>query len=66
MFYCLKKAKTYIMKMNNYKINPLLIHVKEKEQSMRANYVVLSVQNAHPILNGIVSLDTGEFFSRNL
>ena len=35
--------------MNKYKINPLLIHVKEKEQTMRANYVVvLSMQNAHP------------------
>ena len=27
----------------------LLIHVKEKEQTARANYVVvLSIQNAHP------------------
>ena len=35
--------------MNKYKINPLLIHIKEKEQTMRASYVVvLSMQNAHP------------------
>ena len=35
--------------MNKYKINPMLIHVKETEQTMRANYVVvLSMQNAHP------------------
>ena len=35
-------------KMNKYKINPLLIRVKEKEQTMRSNYVVVSsVQNAH-------------------
>ena len=33
---------------------------------MRANYaVVLSMQNAQPYLNGIVSLDTGEFFLEN-
>ena len=44
----------------------MLIHVKEKEQTVLANYVVvLSMQNAHPILNGIVSLFTGKFFSRN-
>ena len=36
-------------KMNRYKIYPLLIHVKEKDQTVRANYaVVLSMQNAHP------------------
>ena len=36
-------------KMKKYKINPMLIHVKEKEQTVRANYVVvLSMQNAHP------------------
>ena len=35
--------------MNKYKINPMLIYVKEKEQTVRANYVVvLSMQNAHP------------------
>ena len=34
--------------MNKYKINPLLIHIEEKEQTLRANYVVLSLQNAHP------------------
>ena len=35
--------------MNKYKINLLLIHVEEKEHTMRANYVVvLSMQNAHP------------------
>ena len=34
--------------MNKYKINSMLIHVKEKEQTVRANYVVvLSMQNAH-------------------
>ena len=33
-----------------YKINPMLIHVKEKEQTdVRANYVVvLGMQNEHP------------------
>ena len=46
------------------KINPLLILVKEKEQTVRANNVV--VLSAHtPILNGIVFLVTGKFFSRN-
>ena len=37
--------------MNKYKINPMLIHFyKEKEQTVRANYVaVLSTQfNSHP------------------
>ena len=35
-------------KINKFKINLLLIHVKEKEQIMCANYVVvLSMQNAH-------------------
>ena len=34
--------------MNRYESNPLLIHVKEKEQTMCANYVVvLSMQKAH-------------------
>ena len=55
--------------MNKYKINPLLIHVKEKEQTMRANYVVVlstGVCKTHtPILDEIVSLDTSDFFSRN-
>ena len=35
--------------MNKYRINPLLIHVKEKEQTLCAHYVgFLSIQNAHP------------------
>ena len=35
--------------MNKHKIYPMLIHVKEKEQTERANYVVvLSIQNTHP------------------
>ena len=35
--------------MNKYKINPMLIHIKEKEQTVRENYVVpLCMQNAHP------------------
>ena len=34
--------------MNKYKINLMLIHVKEREQSVHANYVVvLSMQKAH-------------------
>ena len=34
--------------MNKYKINSMPIHVKEKEQTVRANYVVvLSMQNAY-------------------
>ena len=37
------------IKVNKCKINPLLIHVKKKEQTVHANYVVvLSMQNAHP------------------
>ena len=37
------------LKMNKYKINSLHIPVKEKEQTVRANYtVVLNMQNAHP------------------
>ena len=35
--------------MNKYKINDMLIRIKEKEQTVRAKYVVvLSMQNAHP------------------
>ena len=35
--------------MNKYEINPMLIHVKEKEQTVHANYVVvLTLQSAHP------------------
>ena len=54
--------------MNKYKINPLLIHVTEKEQAMRANYVVvLSMQKAHPYFewNRLLRYRPGEFFSRN-
>ena len=54
--------------MNKYKINPLLIHIKEKEQTVCASYVVvLIMQNAQhtPILNGIIFLVTSKFFSRN-
>ena len=56
MFHCLKIS--YLKNifcgnplkfMNKYKINPLLIHVKENKQTMRVNYVVvLSLQNARP------------------
>ena len=53
--------------MNKYKINPLLIPIKEKEQTIHADYVLLFwVCKTHtPILNGIVFLVTGKFFSRN-
>ena len=71
MLYCLKKKLKHIFwksfKMNKYKINP--IHVKEKEQTVLANYVYgFSMQNHEthtPSLNGIVFLVTGKFFSRN-
>ena len=49
-----------------YRINLLLIHVKEKEQAMHANnVVVLNIQTHTPILNGIVPLETGKFFLGN-
>ena len=54
MFYLLSQNRLkHILcksfKMNKYKINPMLICVKEKERTVRANYVVcLSMQNAHP------------------
>ena len=50
--------------MSKYKINPLLIHVKEKEQ-MQIMLLFWVCKTHTPILNGIVSWDTGEFFSRN-
>ena len=35
--------------MNRYDINHMLIHAIEKEQTVRANYVVvLTMQNTHP------------------
>ena len=54
--------------MNRNKFNSLLILVKEKEQTVRANYVIVlrTVCKKHaPILNGIVFLFASEFFSRN-
>ena len=55
--------------MNKYEINPLLIHVKEQEQALRAYYavvvVVLSMQNAIPYFEWNRLLVTGKFFSRN-
>ena len=50
--------------MNKYKINPLLIHVKEKEQTVQQIMLLFWVCKTHtPILNGIVFLVTGKFFS---
>ena len=63
MFYCLKiSLNMYIFwksfKLNKYKINPLLIHVKEEESKLRVQirpYVVFWVCKTHtPILNEIV------------
>ena len=51
--------------MNKYKINPLLIHDKGKEQTMSANYVTVR-KMLTPILNGIVPLDTGESFGSDI
>ena len=49
--------------MNKYEIN----HTKEKEQTVRANYVVvLTMQNAHPYFEWNHLLDTlANFFLRN-
>ena len=45
--------------MNKYKINPMLIYVKEKEQTVRANYVVvLAMLNTHPYFEWNLLLDT--------
>ena len=50
--------------MNKYEINPMLIHVKEKEQTVRANCVViLTMQNAHPYFEWNRLLDTPANFS---
>ena len=52
--------------MKKYKISPLLIRVKEKEQWCVQIMLLFLVCKTHtPILNGIVDLVTGEFFSRN-
>ena len=49
--------------MNKYKINPILIHVKEKEQNTRTNYVVvLSMQNEYPYFAWNCLLVTSIFF----
>ena len=43
-------------KMNKDSNNLMLIHVKEKEQTVHANYVViLSMQNTHPYFESVVS-----------
>ena len=53
--------------MNKYEINPMLIHVKEKEQTVHANYVVvLTMQNAHPYFGWNRLLDTPANFSREI
>ena len=45
----------------------MLIFVKEKEQTERANYVVaLTVQNAHPYFECNRLLDTPANFSREI
>ena len=50
--------------MNKYEIYPMLIHVKEKEQTVRANYVViLTIQNTHPYFEWNRLLDTLANFS---
>ena len=53
--------------MNKYKINynPLLIHVEEKEQTMHANYLVLSMQNAHPYFEWNRLLSYQQIFLKN-
>ena len=53
--------------MNKYEINPMLIHVKEEEQTVRAYYVVvLTMQNAYPYFEWNRLLDTtANFSSRN-
>ena len=46
----------------------MLIHVKEKEQTVFANYVVqvvLSIQNTHTYFEWIRLLVTEKFFLRN-
>ena len=40
--------------MNKYKLNPLLIHVKEKEQTVRENFVFWVCRTLTPILNGVI------------
>ena len=53
--------------MNKYEIYPMPIHVKEKEQTMRVNYVmVLTMQNAHPYFEWNRLLDTPANFSREI
>ena len=53
--------------MNKYEIYPMLIHVKEKEQTVRANYVfVLTMQNAHLYFEWNRLLDTLANFSREI
>ena len=45
----------------------MLIHVKAKEQTVRANYViVLSMQNAHPYFEWNRPLGYRQFFSREM
>ena len=45
----------------------MLIHVEEKEQTVRANYVVvLTMQNAHPYFEWDRLLDTPVNFSRQI
>ena len=59
MIYCLKIIFWKSFKMKKYEINHMLIHVKEKEQTVGANYVVvLTVQNAHPYFEWNRLLDT--------
>ena len=53
--------------MNKYEINPMLIHVKENEQTVRANYVVvLTMQNTHPYFEWNRLLDTTANFSQEI
>ena len=48
-------------KMNKYKINPLLIHVKKKnKQCMQIMLLFWVCQKHTHILNGIISLDIGK------
>ena len=53
--------------MNKYEINPMLIHVKEREQTVRANYVVvLTMQNTHPYFEWNRLLDATANFSQEI
>ena len=52
--------------MKKYEINPMLIHVKEKEQAVHAYYmyvVVLTMQKAYPYFEWNPLLDTLANFS---